>query len=131
MTNAVFLGSPPPVGFGYSAYAIAGSYATPIVSTFVLLHAEDDSGSSLGQVAVIIGELVGRFMNDWIMNASIRRNKGVFVAESRLWFVLKSKRVPTMSLTQFTGHVTSLCPSMYAALFFSGPHSKNISQLVH
>jgi len=66
VTNAVFLGSPPPVGFGYSAYAVAGSYGTPIV-------------------AVVIGELVGRYMNDGIMNWSIRRNKGVFEAESRLW----------------------------------------------
>lgn len=37
------------------------------------------------QVSVIIGELVGRYTNDWIMNWSIKRNKGVFEAESRLW----------------------------------------------
>ncbi|KAJ7931194.1 MFS general substrate transporter [Mycena leptocephala] len=66
VTNAVFLGSPPPLGFAWSEFAIAGGYGTPIVS-------------------VIIGELIGRFMNDWIMNFSIRRNKGVFEAESRLW----------------------------------------------
>ncbi|KAJ7168362.1 MFS general substrate transporter [Mycena crocata] len=66
VTNAVFLGSPPPLGFLWSEFAIAGGYGTPIVS-------------------VIIGELVGRFANDWIMNTSIRRNKGVFEAESRLW----------------------------------------------
>lgn len=36
VTNAVFLGSPPPIGFGYSAYAISGSYATPIVSVTLL-----------------------------------------------------------------------------------------------
>ncbi|KIY62844.1 MFS general substrate transporter [Cylindrobasidium torrendii FP15055 ss-10] len=66
VTNAVFLGEPEPLGFGWSPYAIAGAYGTPIV-------------------AVIIGELVGRFLNDWIMNISIRRNHGVFEAESRLW----------------------------------------------
>ncbi|KAG6849252.1 hypothetical protein H0H93_010001 [Arthromyces matolae] len=66
VTNAVFLGEAPPVGYGFSADIIAGFYATPIVS-------------------VIIGELLGRYMNDWIMNVSIRRNKGVFEAESRLW----------------------------------------------
>ncbi|KAJ6576350.1 MFS general substrate transporter [Mycena sp. CBHHK59/15] len=66
VTNAVFLGSPPPVGFLWSQFAIAGAYGTPIVS-------------------VILGELLGRFMNDWIQNVSIRRNKGVFEAESRLW----------------------------------------------
>lgn len=36
---------------------------------------------------MIVGELVGRYTNDWIMNASIRHNKGVFEAESRLWCV--------------------------------------------
>ncbi|KIM76220.1 hypothetical protein PILCRDRAFT_826583 [Piloderma croceum F 1598] len=66
VTQAVFLGSPPPVGFGLKPFAIAGSYGTPIV-------------------AVIIGELIGRYLNDWIMEVSIRRNKGVHEAESRLW----------------------------------------------
>ncbi|KAF9050957.1 MFS general substrate transporter [Rhodocollybia butyracea] len=36
-------------------------------------------------VGIIIGELIGRFNNDYIMNVSIRRNNGVFEAESRLW----------------------------------------------
>ncbi|OBZ77951.1 hypothetical protein A0H81_02079, partial [Grifola frondosa] len=66
VTNAVFLGMPLPVGYGFSQFAIAGAYATPIV-------------------AVIIGELLGRYFNDWIMNICIRRNRGVFEAESRLW----------------------------------------------
>jgi MFS family permease len=66
VTNAVFLGSPPPVGFAWSEFAIAGGYGTPIVS-------------------VILGELIGRYLNDYIMNASIKRNNGVFEAESRLW----------------------------------------------
>nr|ANC28061.1 major facilitator superfamily [Polyporus umbellatus] len=65
-TNAVFLGSPPPIGYGFGPFGIAGAYGTPIV-------------------AVVIGEILGRYFNDWIMNVSIRRNNGVFVAESRLW----------------------------------------------
>ncbi|KAI3616814.1 mfs transporter [Moniliophthora roreri] len=71
VTMAVFLGSPPPLGFGWSELAIAGGYGTPIV-------------------AIIIGELIGRFVNDWIMNISIKRNKGVFEAESRLWYNFSS-----------------------------------------
>lgn len=66
VTNVVFMGSPPPVGFGFSPFAVAGAYATPIL-------------------AVILGELGGRFMNDRIMNFTVRKNKGIFVAESRLW----------------------------------------------
>ncbi|OBZ77626.1 Snurportin-1 [Grifola frondosa] len=65
-TNAVFLGTPPPGGYGFSQFAIAGAYGTPIV-------------------AVLIGEVLGRYFNDWVMNLSIRRNNGVFVAENRLW----------------------------------------------
>ncbi|KAI0646132.1 MFS general substrate transporter [Trametes meyenii] len=65
-TNAVFLGSPHPLGYGFSQFGIAGAYATPII-------------------AVFIGELLGRYFNDWVMNFSIRRAGGVFIAESRLW----------------------------------------------
>jgi hypothetical protein len=39
------------------------------------------------QVAVIIGEIIGHFANDAIMRVTTRRNKGVFEAESRLWWV--------------------------------------------
>ncbi|KAI0318085.1 major facilitator superfamily domain-containing protein [Amylostereum chailletii] len=66
VTNAVFLGEPKPAGFGFGQFGIAGAYGTPIV-------------------AVLIGEVVGRYVNDFIMNMSIRRNNGVFEAESRLW----------------------------------------------
>jgi hypothetical protein len=66
VTNAVFLGTPRPFGYGFSQFAIAGSYGTPIVS-------------------VLLGEIIGRYTNDFIMNVSIRRNNGVFEAESRLW----------------------------------------------
>lgn len=33
-TNAVFLAEPSPGGFGFSEYAIAGAYGTPIVCHF-------------------------------------------------------------------------------------------------
>ncbi|BGP13222.1 hypothetical protein JCM10213_005008 [Rhodosporidiobolus nylandii] len=66
VTQAVFLGSPPPTGYGLSEYAGAALYATPIV-------------------AVIVGELAGRYINDAIANRLIKRNNGVFLAEFRLW----------------------------------------------
>jgi len=66
VTNVVFLATPAPVGFGYSADITSASYATPMI-------------------AVVIGELIGRFANDWVMRFGIRRNHGVFEAESRLW----------------------------------------------
>lgn len=67
VTNAVFLGTPKEAGgYGFSQFAIAGSYGTPLVSVF-------------------IGEAIGRFVNDWIADWRIRKNKGVFEAEMRLW----------------------------------------------
>ncbi|KIJ63734.1 hypothetical protein HYDPIDRAFT_112674 [Hydnomerulius pinastri MD-312] len=66
VTNVVFLGTPPPVGFGFNEYIVAGAYATPMI-------------------AVVIGEIIGRYANDWIMNVTVRRNGGIFEAESRLW----------------------------------------------
>ncbi|KAI0040200.1 MFS general substrate transporter [Auriscalpium vulgare] len=66
VTIAVFLGVPKPEGYGFSEYAIAGAYGTPIV-------------------AVLVGEVVGHFINDKIMNTNIKRNHGVFEAETRLW----------------------------------------------
>ncbi|KAI0345576.1 MFS general substrate transporter [Trametopsis cervina] len=65
-TNNIFLQTPQPTGYGFSQFAIAGCYGTPVVSVFM-------------------GELLGRYLNDWIMNVSIRRNDGVFKSESRLW----------------------------------------------
>jgi hypothetical protein len=79
---AVFLKEPQPHGFGWSAYAVSGAYGTPIVSHFSSLYVAFLIDY---QVAIFIGEILGRYMNDWIMNFSIRRNKGVFEAENRLW----------------------------------------------
>jgi hypothetical protein len=60
---------------------ISGLYATPIVclSTLTL----KDSILTEVQVSVFIGELVGHFLNDWIMERGIRKNSGVHEAESR------------------------------------------------
>lgn len=66
VTNVVFLGEPLPLGYGFDAIMISALYATPIV-------------------AVLIGELVGHFLNDWIMERGIRKNSGVHEAESRFW----------------------------------------------
>jgi hypothetical protein len=66
VTTAVFTGSPPPIGYGWTPYATASVYAIPIVS-------------------VIIGELIGRYLNDGVADRLIKRNSGVFVAEMRLW----------------------------------------------
>ncbi|KAI0088615.1 MFS general substrate transporter [Irpex rosettiformis] len=65
-TNNIFLKTPKPEGYGFSQFAVAGCYGTPVV-------------------AVVLGELLGRYMNDFIMNFSIRRNNGVFKSENRLW----------------------------------------------
>lgn len=37
VTQAVFLGSPPPVGFGLTPFAVSGSYGTPIVWDALLI----------------------------------------------------------------------------------------------
>jgi len=65
-TATIFFQTPPPFGFGFSPLRVAGLYSVPIIS-------------------VLTGELLGRYLNDWIMYYCVRRNTGVFVAESRLW----------------------------------------------
>jgi len=67
VTFAIFLAEPVSLGgYGLKQFAIAGGYATPIV-------------------AVIIGETLGRYGNDFIANFFTHRNHGVFEAEMRLW----------------------------------------------
>ena len=39
------------------------------------------------QVAVIIGEIAGRYLNDWLLELAVRKSKGIFEAEYRLWSV--------------------------------------------
>lgn len=53
----------------------------------VLRRLHSRSRGTSTQVAVIIGEIIGHFSNDAIMRVTTRRNKGVFEAEFRLWWV--------------------------------------------
>ncbi|RDX40795.1 MFS general substrate transporter [Lentinus brumalis] len=66
VTNNVILALPPPHGYGYGQIQIAATYASSII-------------------AVIIGELCARYLIDWLLEVAVRRNKGVFEAECRLW----------------------------------------------
>jgi len=66
VTNAVFVGSPPPVGYGLTGDQQAGTYFSPVFG-------------------VLVGELVGHYFNDITAYRLIKRNKGVFEAEMRLW----------------------------------------------
>ncbi|KAI0284706.1 hypothetical protein BGY98DRAFT_1173863 [Russula aff. rugulosa BPL654] len=66
VTSSVFMATPKPLGYGFSQDGIAAMYATPLI-------------------AVIVGEIIGHFLNDAIMRITTRRNRGVFEAESRLW----------------------------------------------
>jgi len=67
VTTVVFLGEPVAIGGrGYTANIIATLYLTPLIS-------------------VIIGELLGRCLNDSIAWGLTKRNRGVFEAEMALW----------------------------------------------
>ncbi|KAI0718358.1 MFS general substrate transporter [Cerioporus squamosus] len=66
VTNNVILALPPPHGYGYGQIQIAATYASSII-------------------AVIIGEICGRYLLDWMLEVAVKRNKGVFEAECRLW----------------------------------------------
>ncbi|KAI0764761.1 MFS general substrate transporter [Fomes fomentarius] len=66
VTNTVLLALPPPNGYGYGQIQIAATYASSIV-------------------AVFLGEVLGRYLVDWLLEVAVRRNKGVFEPESRLW----------------------------------------------
>ena len=65
VTTAQFAGEPRIAGgYGLREDLIATLYLTPIVG-------------------VLIGEVVGRYVNDFLANRLIKRNNGVFVAEMR------------------------------------------------
>ncbi|KIJ36590.1 hypothetical protein M422DRAFT_61133 [Sphaerobolus stellatus SS14] len=66
VTTSVLLGEKPPLGYSYGQYAISGIYATPVISS-------------------LAGHWIAGYLNDFIVNSIIRRNQGVFEAESRLW----------------------------------------------
>jgi hypothetical protein len=55
--------------------------------SYVALFPPHTPDQNLSQVAVFLGELIGRYLNDWVMNATIQRNNGVHEAESRFWCV--------------------------------------------
>ncbi|WAR59455.1 hypothetical protein PtB15_11B95 [Puccinia triticina] len=66
VTNVVFTSSPPPLGYGLSQVIVASLYATPVV-------------------AVFMGEIAGRYLNDKTVSILTSRNHGVFEPEMRLW----------------------------------------------
>lgn len=68
VVNIVFVETPPPIGLGYNTWVAASLYATPAV-------------------AVVIGELVGRYLNDGVADYLTKRNRGVFESEFRLWTI--------------------------------------------
>ncbi|KAH8915683.1 MFS general substrate transporter, partial [Atractiella rhizophila] len=63
VTQVVFLLPPPPAGYGLTGDQIAGTYFSPVVG-------------------VIVGEILGHYLNDFIANYQIKRNHGV---DCRLW----------------------------------------------
>ncbi|KNZ54391.1 hypothetical protein VP01_295g4 [Puccinia sorghi] len=62
----VFASSPPPLGYGLSQVVVASLYATPVV-------------------AVLLGEVIGRYLNDKTVSFLTHRNHGIFEPEMRLW----------------------------------------------
>jgi len=66
VTNVVFTSSPPPLGYGLSQVVVASLYATPVV-------------------AVLLGEVIGRYLNDKTVSFLTYRNHGIFEPEMRLW----------------------------------------------
>jgi len=71
-------------GFDFGQLATAGTYVTPVVSFVTTLASS--TWFKYFQIFIIAEELAGRYLNDWIMNTSIKRNSSVFEAESRLWY---------------------------------------------
>ncbi|THU91413.1 MFS general substrate transporter [Dendrothele bispora CBS 962.96] len=66
ITNTIFLQSPPPLGLGFDPTIASAIYATPVVG-------------------VLIGEVLARYLMDWLMRWSLKRTHGVLEAENRLW----------------------------------------------
>ena len=78
---------------------------------------------------MVIGELVGRYTNDYIMNVSIKRNNGVFEAESRLWYGAPFIRTFVLSISHhydLTGHAISQFHSTSVALLHLVQPSRSI-----
>ena len=66
VTSSTLVASPPPVGYGYSLNATSFIYFSPIL-------------------ALIIGELIGHWLNDFVAYWYVKRHHGTFVPEARLW----------------------------------------------
>lgn len=71
------------------------------------------------KVSVLIGQMLGTYLNDYIASKSIKRNKGVFEAESRLWYGL-----PHVPFEMLTNALNRMCyislPFYIAGLIISG-----------
>ena len=72
--------------------------------SYVRIFSSTNYWLRIPQVAVLVGELIGRYLNDWIMDISIRRNKGVHEAESRLWCVKFSLSSKTWFMSKNVPH---------------------------
>ncbi|KAL6244801.1 hypothetical protein RBB50_008329 [Rhinocladiella similis] len=68
VTLTLFFVPPPPVGYGYSTLTVSLFYFSPIIGMF-------------------LGELFGHWFNDFIFSRHIRRSRGVYEPEVRLWMV--------------------------------------------
>ena len=66
VTSSILIATPPPAGYGYSLTGTSFVYFTPVV-------------------ALIIGELIGHWANDWIQYYFARKHHGNFVPEVRLY----------------------------------------------
>lgn len=84
VTTAVFTGSPPPIGYGFSAYGrsfpristFCRQVAPTVFRSLTLRLAATSACYAIPIVAVILGELAGRYFNDAIADRLIKRNSG-------------------------------------------------------
>ena len=92
VTTALFLGEPAPLGYDFSLDTIATTYITPNVRMSnaplqihrSLMHLIFRPCRRRCQVATLLGQVMGRYLNDYFMFRTLRRNNGVFEAETRL-----------------------------------------------
>ncbi|KAI5840785.1 major facilitator superfamily domain-containing protein [Morchella snyderi] len=78
-TLILFLVPASPKGYGFGSIALGLIYFAPMT-------------------AVVIGELWGHFFNDALQLRSIKRNKGIFEPESRLWALYFSVGIMCLGL---------------------------------
>ena len=69
ISTTILFASPITVGgYGYTNKSVGFLYFTPIVGIF-------------------LGEIFGHFFNDWLAHRYVRKHKGVFEPEVRLWMI--------------------------------------------